>query len=209
MTGANTGKVAIVTGGVDNLGRLFADALASEGANVVVHYNNPQREKQAAETVEALEGRGVKAFSFQADLTTVPEITRLVDTTVERFGQWDIVVNTSGLIVRKPLAETTEEEYDNSFLVNAKIPFFLMAEAANKMADNGRIVNLVTTQLAFTAPTYAAYTGSKSPVEHFTKAFAREVGSRGITVNSIAPGRRRRTSSTTPRTTTRSPGCAA
>jgi NAD(P)-dependent dehydrogenase (short-subunit alcohol dehydrogenase family) len=80
--------------------------------------------------------RGVEAISHQADLTAVSEIARLVDTTIERFGRWDILVNTAGLIVRKPLAETTEEEYDNSFAINTKIPFFLMAQAYSKMADN-------------------------------------------------------------------------
>ncbi len=188
MTGIQAGKVAIVTGGTDNLGKLFATALAEDGANVVVHYNSASRADQAADTVSELEALGVESIAHQGDLTTVSEIKKLVDATIDRFGHWDILVNTSGLIVRKPVAETTEEEYDNSFLINAKIPFFLMAEASAKMADNGRIINLVTTQLAFTAPTYAAYTGSKSPVEHFTKAFAKEVGGRGITVNSIAPG---------------------
>jgi NAD(P)-dependent dehydrogenase (short-subunit alcohol dehydrogenase family) len=188
MSGSQTGKVAIVTGGVDNLGKLFALSLANDGADVVVHYNSPSREQQAAKTVAELEKLGVRAFAHQGDLTSVDEIKKLVDATIERFGRWDILVNTSGLIVRKPLAETTEEEYDNSFLINSKIPFFLMSEAFAKMADNGRIINMVTTQLAFTAPTYAAYTGSKSPVEHFTKAFAKEIGGRGITVNSIAPG---------------------
>lgn len=188
MTGDQTGKVAIVTGGAKNLGRLFAESLAGDGANVLVHYNGEDDAAAAAETVGELEKLGVEAMAYQADLTTVPEIKKLVDTAIKRFGHWDILVNTSGIIVRKPLAETTEEEYDNSFLINAKIPFFLMAEASTKMADNGRIINMVTTQLAFTAPTYAAYTGSKSPVEHFTKAFAKEVGVRGITANSIAPG---------------------
>jgi NAD(P)-dependent dehydrogenase (short-subunit alcohol dehydrogenase family) len=66
-----------------------------------------------------------------------------------------------------------------------------MKEAAGRMADNGRVINLVTTQVAVTAPTYSAYAGSKSPVEHFTKAFAKEIGHRGITVNCVAPGPRR------------------
>ena len=64
------------------------------------------------------------------------------------------------------MAETTEEEYDNCLAINAKIPFFLMRETFSKMADNGRVINLVTTQVAVTAPTYAAYAGSKAPVEH-------------------------------------------
>ena len=182
------GKVAIVTGGTANLGRLFAESLAGEGADVMVHYNSSGRESEATSVVSELEGLGVKAASHHADLTNVAEITRLVDDTIDRFGSWNILVNTAGLIVRKPLVETTEKEYDGSFAINAKIPFFLMREAYEKMADNGRIINLVTTQLAVTAATYSAYAGSKGPVEHFTKAFAKEIGPRGVTVNCIAPG---------------------
>lgn len=188
MPGTLHGKVAIVTGGTANLGRLFAHSLAQDGADVVVHYNSARRDQEAAGVVQELEGLGVRAGSHQADLTDRAQLTGLVDSTVERFGQWDILVNTSGVIIRKPLAETTEEEFDTSFGVNAKIPFFLMAEAFTKMADNGRVINMVTTQVAVTAATYSCYAGSKSPVEHFTKAFAKEVGPRGVTVNCIAPG---------------------
>lgn len=182
------GKVAIVTGGTANLGRLFAEALAGDGADVMVQYNSSGREGEATSVVSELEGLGVDAASHQADLTKVAEITKLVDDTIDRFGSWNILVNTAGLIVRKPLVETTEKEYDDSFAINAKIPFFLMREAHEKMADNGRIINLVTTQVAVTAATYSAYAGSKGPVEHFTKAFAKEIGPRGVTVNCIAPG---------------------
>jgi NAD(P)-dependent dehydrogenase (short-subunit alcohol dehydrogenase family) len=188
MTGPLAGKVAIVTGGTANLGRLFAGSLAADGADLVLHYNSPRREQEAADAAAELKGSGVEVVATQADLTDTAAITGLVDTTLERFGRWDILVNTSGIIVRKPLAETTEAEYDSSFAINAKIPFFLMKEAAGRMADDGRIINLVTTQVAVTAPTYSAYAGSKSPVEHFTKAFAKEIGHRGITVNCVAPG---------------------
>jgi NAD(P)-dependent dehydrogenase (short-subunit alcohol dehydrogenase family) len=187
-TTKQAGKVAIVTGGTANLGRLFAGSLAGDGADVMVHYDSPGRADEAVEVLEELESLGVEATSHQADLTDTDEVTRLVDATIDRFGRWDILVNTAGLIVRKPLAETTEQEYDNSFAINAKIPFFLMREAFGKMADNGRIINLVTTQVAVTAATYSAYAGSKAPVEHFTKAFAKEIGDRGVTVNCIAPG---------------------
>ena len=188
MAASQHGKVAIVTGGTANMGRMFAQSLASDGADVVVHYNSSKRADEAADTVKELEAVGVKAASHQADLTDRAQLTQLVDSTVERFGRWDILVNTSGVIIRKPLAETTEEEFDNSFDVNTKIPFFLMAEAFKKMADQGRIINLVTTQVAVTAATYSCYAGSKSPVEHFTKAFAKEIGGRGVTVNCVAPG---------------------
>jgi NAD(P)-dependent dehydrogenase (short-subunit alcohol dehydrogenase family) len=188
MTGSQTGKVAIVTGGTANLGKLFAESLASDGANIVAHYNSPRRADEAQDVVNDLKNRGVEAIAHQGDLTSNAEITRLVDATIERFGQWDILVNTAGLIIRKPVAETTEQEFDASFAINAKIPYFLMSEAFTKMADNGRIINLVTTQVAVTAATYSAYAGSKAPVEHFTKAFAKEIGGRGVTVNCIAPG---------------------
>ena len=189
MSAPQAGKVAIVTGGSANLGELFAHALAADGANVVVHYNSARRADEAAGVVAALESQhGVTTMSFQGDLTDVVTISALADATIARFGHWDILVNTSGLIVRKPLAETTEEEFDNSFAINARIPFFLMREAFSKIADHGRIINLVTTQVAVTAPTYSAYAGSKAPVEHFTKAFSKEIGSRGVTVNCVAPG---------------------
>ena len=183
-----SGKVAVVTGGTANIGKLFAEALADDGADVMVHYNSARRASEADVAVKDLQDRGVRATSFQADLTDPAQITRLVDATIEQFGSWDILVNTAGLIVRKPLAETTEDEYDRSFAINAKIPFFFMREASSRMADDGRIVNMVTTQVAVTAATYSAYAGSKAPVEHFTKAFAKEIGGRGVTVNCIAPG---------------------
>ncbi len=188
MTGKLEGKVAVVTGGTANIGRLFAEALADDGADLVVHYNSPRREQEAAAFVGDLKNRGVEAIAHQGDLTAPGQIAALVDATIDRFGRWDILVNTAGIIVRKPLGETSEQEYDASFAINAKIPFFLMAEASRRMADDGRVVNLVTTQVAVTAATYSAYAGSKAPVEHFTKAFAKEVGPRGVTVNCIAPG---------------------
>ncbi|MFI5889122.1 SDR family oxidoreductase [Actinoplanes sp. NPDC051513] len=188
MTGKLAGKTAIVGGGTDNIGKLFGQALAEDGANVMLHYHSARRAQEAENAVKDLEALGVKAASFQGDLTDTANIPRLVDATIEQFGSWDILVNTTGLIVRKALADTTEDEYDRSFAINAKVPYFLMKEAATKMADNGRVINMVTTQVAVTAATYSAYAGSKAPVEHFTKAFAKEVGPRGVTVNCIAPG---------------------
>lgn len=164
MPGPQHGKVAIVTGGTANMGRLFAHSLAADGADVVVHYNSAKRADEATDTVNELEALGVQAVAYQADLTDRAQLRALVGTTVERFGHWDILVNTAGVIIRKPLADTTEQEFDNSFNINAKIPFFLMSEAFTKMADQGRIITTVTTQVAVTAATYSCYAGSKSPV---------------------------------------------
>ncbi len=182
------GKVAIVAGASANLGRMFAEQLGADGARVVVHYNSPDKREEAEHVVASIAERGGEAFVHQGDLTHAAEATRLVDAALERYGRWDILVNTAGMIVRKPIAEFTEAEWDRLFAVNAKAPFFLMKEAAGRMADHGRIVNLITTVVAVTAPTYGGYAGSKAPVEHYTKSLAKEIGGRGITVNCIAPG---------------------
>lgn len=126
--------------------------------------------------------------AYQADLAVLENCTELVDFTLEAFGRWDILVNTAGMIVRKPLADITEDEYDAVFNINAKTVFFIMREAARRMADDGRILSFITAMVGALVPTYSAYAGSKAPVEHFTKALAKEVGGRAITVNCIAPG---------------------
>jgi NAD(P)-dependent dehydrogenase (short-subunit alcohol dehydrogenase family) len=188
MSDVLSSKVAIITGASANLGQLFADALATDGAKVVVHYNSDSKKSQAEGVVQGIIERGGDAIVHQGDLTQVEEVKQLIDKTFEHYGQWDILVNTTGMIVRKPIAEFTEEEFDQLFQINAKVPFFLMREASLRMADHGRIVSLITTVVAVTAPTYGGYAGSKSPVEHFTKSLAKEIGGRGITVNCVAPG---------------------
>jgi NAD(P)-dependent dehydrogenase (short-subunit alcohol dehydrogenase family) len=182
------GKVAIICGASANLGRMFAEQLAADGAKVIVHYNSPSKAEEATRVLEAIAQRGGQAVAHQGDLTKPAEVERLVDKTIETYGRWDILVNTAGMIVRKPIVEFTEAEFDQLFAVNSKIPFFLMKEAARRMADHGRVLNLITTVVAVTAPTYGGYAGSKSPVEHFTKSLAKEIGGRGITVNCVAPG---------------------
>lgn len=189
-TGARrfVGKVAIVVGASANVGRALTELLAQEGAKIVVHYNSDSKKKQAEEVVEAVRAYGSDAISFQADLTRPEQATLLFDAALTKFGQVDILINTAGKIICKPLAEFTESEFDDLFNVNAKAAFFLLKEASQKIADHGRILSFVTTMVAAFAPTYAGYAGSKAPLEHFSKSLAKEIGNRGITVNCIAPG---------------------
>ncbi|MGH3725046.1 MAG: SDR family oxidoreductase [Mycobacterium sp.] len=182
------GKVAVITGASANMGAALALTLAHDGAQVVVHYRSDSKRDRAAEVVRQIQESGGEAVSFQADLSVPENCVKLADATFEAFGRWDILINTAGMIVRKPLADITEDEYDAVFDANAKTVFFMMREAARRMADDGRILSFVTTMVGALAPTYSAYAGSKAPVEHFTKALAKEVGGRGITVNCIAPG---------------------
>ncbi|WP_158884567.1 SDR family oxidoreductase [Rhodanobacter sp. L36] len=189
-TGARrfVGKTAIVVGASANVGKALAELLAQEGADVVVHYNSASKQKQAEETASAVRGHGQEALTFQADLTKPPQATALFDAAMAKFGKVDILINTAGKIVRKPLVEFEETEFDDLFNVNAKAAFFLLKEASKRLSDEGRVLSFVTTMVAAFAPTYAGYAGSKAPLEHFSKALAKELGPRGITVNCIAPG---------------------
>jgi NAD(P)-dependent dehydrogenase (short-subunit alcohol dehydrogenase family) len=110
------------------------------------------------------------------------------DTALREFGHVDIVVNTVGLIVKKPLAEVTEADYERSQRANTKGTLFVMQEAARRMADNGRIIHIGTSLTAGSTPGYALYAGTKAPAEEFTRMLAKEIGKRGITVNNVAPG---------------------
>jgi NAD(P)-dependent dehydrogenase (short-subunit alcohol dehydrogenase family) len=189
-TGARrfVGKTAIVVGASANVGKALSELLAQEGADVVVHYNSVSKQVQAETTASNVRGYGQQALTFQADLTKPAQVTALFDAAIARFGKVDILINTAGKIIRKPLAEFEEAEFDELFNVNTKAAFFLLKEASNRISGEGRILSFVTTMVAAFAPTYAGYAGSKAPLEHFSKALAKELGSRGVTVNCIAPG---------------------
>jgi NAD(P)-dependent dehydrogenase (short-subunit alcohol dehydrogenase family) len=184
-----TGKVAIVTGARNNLGRGYAVALARNGADIVVHYHREATRDQAEETARLVQQQGTRAHLVSGDLSQVANVKRLFDETMEAFGQVDIVVHNAGRSVKKPLAEVTEEEYDRAAGINSKGAFFIMQEAVRRIADNGRIINAVSSLLAANIPNYSAYTATKAAMEQFTRALAKEIDwRRNITVNSIAPG---------------------
>ncbi|MDR3447771.1 MULTISPECIES: SDR family oxidoreductase [unclassified Dyella] len=183
------GKVALIAGGAKNLGGLIARDLARQGAKaVVVHYNSPATEAAALETVAAIQAAGAKAAAFQANLTTAGAVEKLFADTVAAVGRPDIAINTVGKVLKKPLVEITEAEYDEMTAVNAKSAFFFLKEAGRHVNDNGKIVTLVTSLLGAFTPFYAAYAGTKAPVEHFTRAASKEFGARGISVNAVGPG---------------------
>ena len=182
------GKVAIITGAARNMGRAFAIRLAQNGANIVIHYHSESSKADAMETLRLVEKAGAKAINVSGDISDVSEVKHLFDETVKAFDRVDIVINNAGKVIKKPLTEITEEDFDSSFGINTKAAFFIMQEAAKRMENNGRIINIGTTILGATIPFYSVYAGSKSPLEDFTRALAKEIGNRGITVNTIAPG---------------------
>lgn len=182
------GKVAIITGSPQNLGRAIAERLAGMGADIVVNYHSDARREQAEQAADALRAYGGQVLVAQADVTQVNDVRWLFDRTTDSFGRVDILINNAGLIVKKPLADTTDEDFDRCFAVNTKACFLTMREAARRMENDGRIVNIITTLVAATIPFYSVYAASKGAVEHLTKGLAKELGARGITVNNVGPG---------------------
>jgi len=182
------GKVAIVTGSARNMGRAFAEALARKGADVTIHYHSAGSKGDAEDAAAHIKSLGVRAIVVEGSLQNVSDIKRLFEETLKAFGRIDIVVNNAGVIIKKPIVDVTEEDFDLSFGVNAKAAFFTMQEAARHIQDNGRIINIGTTLLGATTGMYGVYAGSKAPLEDFTRALAKEIGGRGVTVNVIAPG---------------------
>ena len=179
-------KVAIVTGASRGIGRAVAERLGRDGATVVLNY--ARNAEAAQEAVSAIEAEGVKALAIRADISDVVEVRNLFRETIDRFGRLDILVNNAGTAVYKPLAEVTEEDFDRTFALNARGTFFAMQEAARSMSDGGRVISISTGGTVGGAPTGSIYAGSKAAVEQFTKALAKEIGGRGITVNAVSPG---------------------
>lgn len=180
-------KVAIVTGSSRGIGRALAERLGRDGAKVVVTYAG-NRDK-AEEVVSAVKANGSDAIALQLDLSKLDDIRNVFQTTISRFGKLDILVISGGAPrLVKPLAETTEEEFDSVFTFNAKGNFFALQEAAKHMADGGRIVTFSTPYTVQPQPNLSVIAGSKAAIEAFTFALALELGNRGITVNAIMPG---------------------
>ena len=184
--GSLSGKVAIVTGASNGIGKAIAERFAEDGAIVVV--NHSKSPEKAQQVVIGIQARGGKALAVQADMSQASEARRLVRDTVAQFGRLDILINNAGKLMSKPLVETTEEEFDSVVALNAKGPYFAMQEAARVLKDGGRIVNISTggTRLAF--PGATAYLGSKAALEQYTRGLAQELAQKGITVNTVSPG---------------------
>ncbi|OEU95955.1 SDR family oxidoreductase [Streptomyces oceani] len=179
-------KVTVVGGGERNLGGLVSRTFAEAGAKIVVHFHTA--EQDAERTAEAIREAGGQAVTVQGDLTRVADVRRLFDTAIDTYDRVDIAVNTTGMVLRKPILETTEEEYDRMFGVNAKAAYFFIQEAGRRLNDHGRIISLGTSLLAAFTDGYSTYAGGKAPLEHFTRAAAKEFAGRRISVNTVAPG---------------------
>jgi NAD(P)-dependent dehydrogenase (short-subunit alcohol dehydrogenase family) len=182
-------KVVVIAGGAKNLGGLLSRDFAAAGAAaIVVHYNSAATKPAADETVDAIRKTGAKAIAISGDLTKVSECQKLFAEAVRQFGPVDIAINTVGMVLKKPLVETTEAEFDQMFAVNTKAAYFFLQEAAKNLNDGGKICTIVTSLLGAFTGLYSTYAGAKAAVDHFTRAAAKEFGPRGISVTAVAPG---------------------
>lgn len=179
-------KVAIVTGSSKGIGAAIVKALAKEGARVVVNYLHS---RAAGEAVLAeIVSKGGDGIVVKSDVGNSAEARSLFDAAMEAFGKVDVVVNNAGIALYKRLQDTSDSEFDRCFDINVKGVFYMLREAATRLEAGGRIVNVSSSVTRLMMPTYGTYSATKAAVEQLTRIFAREVGPRGITVNSISPG---------------------
>jgi 3-oxoacyl-[acyl-carrier protein] reductase len=180
------GKVAIVTGASRGIGRAIALHLGEAGANVVVGYKS--NVDAADVVVTAIKDLGSDALAIAVDMGDIVQVRRLFAQALHAFGALDIVVNNAGVASFAPIVEIDENTFDSMFSVNCKGVFFSMQDAAKHLRDGGRIVNISSGVTILGSPGASAYGGTKGAVEQFTMAVAKELGGRGITVNTVSAG---------------------
>ncbi|MER7487220.1 SDR family oxidoreductase [Streptomyces sp. NPDC126497] len=187
-----TGRTALVTGASRGMGRATAERLAREGALVAVHYSTSR--EAAEEVVSGIESDGGRAFTVQSELGAPGGVHELFlgleEGLKERTGstELNIVVNNAGVMGGVKPEDTTPEQFDRLVAVNAKAPFFIIQRALPNMPDGGRIINISSGLTKFANPDEIAYAMTKGAVEMLALHFAKHLGPRGITVNSVAPG---------------------
>jgi 3-oxoacyl-[acyl-carrier protein] reductase len=185
-------KIALVTGASRGIGRAIALDLAKEGAAVFVHYS--ASEAKAFEVAKEIEALGGKAFPVRAALETAAGVESLyqsVDALLKnKFNgaKLDILVNNAGVADYTPMNNMTEEQFDKMFAVNVKAVYFGIRSAISRLNDNGRIVNISSLVSRRAFPDLTAYCSTKGAVDVMTFNFAKMLGERGITVNSVQPG---------------------
>lgn len=185
-------KIALVTGGSRGLGKNMALRLAEKGNDVIITYNSKKEEAEAVVTELKKAGRKAAALqlnagdtkSFNAFFTQVTSTLK----TVFNTDHFDFLINNAGVGIHELFANTSEESFDTLMNIHFKGAYFLTQKALPLLNDGGRIVNISSGLARFATPGYAAYGAMKGAVETLTKYQAKELGSRGITVNVVAPG---------------------
>ena len=179
-------KTAIVTGASRGIGRSIAKRLAADGFAVVVNYAGSS--DQAQEVVNEIRSADGEASAIKADVSNPEEVRQLFEETIQKSGRVDVVVNNAGIMPLSPIAKGDVETFDKVIAVNLRGTFLVFAQAAQNVAEGGRIIAFSSSVLAKSFPTYGPYIASKAGVEGLVPVLANELRGRNITVNAVAPG---------------------
>jgi 3-oxoacyl-[acyl-carrier protein] reductase len=180
------GKVAVITGSTRGLGKAIALRYAALGAKIVINY--AVGKSAADDTIRAIAATGGTAIAVQGDMSRVPDIERLFATAEEKFGKLDIVVANAGVeLIDQAIADVTEEQFDRLFAINTKGAFFTLQASARRIIDGGRIIFIGSSTTEFALPGLGLYGSSKMAPRYIVEVLAKEIGHRGVTVNSIIP----------------------
>ncbi|QHY97140.1 3-oxoacyl-[acyl-carrier-protein] reductase FabG [Streptomyces sp. S4.7] len=186
------GKIALVTGGSRGIGRAIARRLGRDGATVAVAY--ARDEAAANEVVDGIRKDDGRAFALHAELGRHGDAASLwcaFDAYADDCtpgGAVDIIVNNAGIGRSADLASLTEDGFDEVFAVNVRAPFFIVQQGLKRLRDGGRIINISSGAARLALPEIMAYGATKGALDTFTLNLAKELGPRGITANSVAPG---------------------
>ena len=179
-------KIILVTGSSRGIGAEIARQLAAAGAKVIVNYAGG---KDAAwQVVDNIKQQGGDAIALQADVSKSSEVKALFDAAIAHYGRIDVLVNNAGIMITKLIKDTSDEDFSRQFDINVRGTFNTMRQAATRLADNGSIINFSTSVNRIMLPAYGTYVATKAAVEQLTRVFSKEVGARGINVNSVSPG---------------------
>jgi len=179
-------SVALVTGASRGIGAAIARRLASDGFTVIVNYSGRAGEAEAL--VQEIERKGGQAIAAQADVSDAAAVARMFDAAEAACGGVDVLVNNAGIMRLARLADSDDALFDSQVAVNLKGTFNTLREAARRLRDGGRIINMSSSVVGLYQPAYAVYAATKAGVEAMTHILAQELRGRRVTVNTVAPG---------------------
>ena len=179
-------RAAIVTGSSQGIGAAVAERLAADGLAVTVNYSRSAG--PAEELVKKIENNGGRAIAVGADVSDPAAVASLFAQTEAAFGGVDVLINNAGIMKLAPVAETSDELWNQTIAINLTGVFYGLREAAKRLRDGGRIVSFSSSVVGLYQPSYAGYAATKAGVEAMSHVLSKELGKKGITVNVIAPG---------------------
>jgi len=179
-------KVILITGASRGIGAFTATLLAQQGHKIIINYAHNDVEANAV--LAKIQALGGIASLFKANIGDSNQVIQLFDYAIQTYGQLDIVINNAGIMRFNKIEDVDDETIDQILAINLKGSLYTMREAAKRLANGGKIINLSSSVIGMKLEGYGVYTASKAAIESLTAILAKELRGRNITVNAIAPG---------------------